>query len=639
MLAMITKAFRLSVAAFVLGLASFLLSLPLVEAHSKYFYHEDDAHHFNRTIEMAQRRDLNPHYFNKPALHFYLRLPVVYASVAYERLRGRMDSIKEIRTRDPYGLAGYAFSASHPHVLRATRLVSVIWSCFLPILAFLALRHLTMPVWIATTAGVMTALSPEVVRNSYVVGVDTLMALMCLCTSVFALHSLRSFSLQRLAACALLAGLACAAKYNAGPVCIVPLMLWWLCDQSKRGAMIALLVPIAGFLLGAPFSLLSFSEFWGGLSYEAWHYAVAGHEGNSGERGLPQALFYTRWLVSDGIGLCGSLLALIGAYNLFAHHRRAFILLASFPLAYASLMVLQKTHFTRNMLVVVPYVAIAAGAGVQALYEWFKRPSYRLAGVVLVISCALYPLWTATSRAVAQAMAMTDSRDQIVAWLSNSRPAQSDVAIAGTLQLPIQTFLISGVDAFNPEKNSLARLIQSGYSYFVVPTDLQALDAELTEIVQSIPGNPAPQRVPINPALSILKVKDRNLHVAASRSPSSITFISRDQKLTPLCSSFAAESHCWITARITQITISALGDTQSFEIMSPWPDQVVSLADGDGTLVASIKLKTPGVWESVPVSPRLVHTETPLVLTISDVHSPQSRGLSADTRRLGVAVR
>lgn len=636
---MITKAPRHVVVAFVLGVVSLLLSLPLLNANDTYFYHEDDAHHFNRTIEMAQRRDLNPHYFNKPALHFYLRLPVVYASVAYERLRGRMASIKEIRTRDPYGLAGYAFSASHPHVLRATRLVSVIWSCLLPILVFLVLYHLATPVWIATAAGLITALSPEVVRNSYVIGVDTLMALMCLCTSVFALYSLRAFSLQRLTACALLAGLACAAKYNAGPICIVPVMLWWLCDRSTQGAIIALLAPLAGFLIGAPFSLLSFSEFWNGLSYEAWHYAVAGHEGNSAERGLPQVLFYTRWLVSDGIGLCGTLLTLIGMCSLFSRHRRAFILLASFPLAYASLMVLQKTHFTRNMLVVVPYAAIAAGAGVQALYDWIKHPRYRVASMALVISCALYPLWEATSRAVAHGMAMTDSRAQIVAWLSNSRPIQSDVAIAGTLQLPIQTFSLPGVDAFNPAKTSLASLIQSGYSYFVVPTDFEALDAELAEIVQSIPGNPAPQRVPMNPALSILKIKDRNLPVAASRSPHSITFISRDQKLIPLCESFTVESHCWITAKVTQITISEQSNTQSFEIMSPWPDQTVTLADGDGTLVASIKLKTPGVWEAVPVSPRRAHSATPLVLTISDVHSPQSRGLSTDTRRLGVAVR
>ena len=61
-------------------LLALVLRAPLVSSNSRYFYHEDDAHHFNRTVEMAQRFDLNPSYFNKPALHFYLRMPVVWAS-------------------------------------------------------------------------------------------------------------------------------------------------------------------------------------------------------------------------------------------------------------------------------------------------------------------------------------------------------------------------------------------------------------------------------------------------------------------------------------------------------------------------------------------------------------------------------
>lgn len=574
---------------------------------------------------------------------------MVYAAVNYERLRGRMASIKEVRTRDPYGLAGYAYTPSHPRVLSATRFVSVAWSCLLPILTFLVLCQLSTPQWIAAAASLLTAVSPEVVRNSYVIGVDTLMALMCLCTSTYALWTLRSFSLRRLTVCAILAGLACAAKYNAAPICIVPFCLWWLCDRSRRGAFIVICVPLAGFLLGAPFSILSFQEFWAGISYEAWHYAVAGHEGNSAERGLPQALFYLRWFLSDGIGLCGALLVPLGAYGLYAQNRRALLLIASFPLAYVCLMLLQKTHFTRNMLTVVPYAAIAVGLGVQTIGTWIKRQRYSWAIMLIVFGVCVEPLWITTRAIVSQARGATDSRDEVVEWLSKqwlskqqlsqNRPAQEDVAIAGPLQLPIETFTLPGVDAFDPAKSQLASLIQSGYTYIVVPTDLQTLDAELAEIVQSIPGNSTRQRVPISPAISILRAKDSGVPVAAARAPSSIVLTPQGDRLTPQCRSFAAESHCWITSRITQVTVPQITTTQSFEIMSPWSDQIVTLTDGNGTLIASTKLKVPGAWESIPVTPRQGRGNTPLILTVSQVHSPHSRGLNSDTRRLGVAVR
>jgi hypothetical protein len=399
------------------------------------------------------------------------------------------------------------------------------------------------------------------------------------------------------------------------------------------------LVPLAGFLLGAPFSLLAFQEFWQGLSYEAWHYAVAGHEGNSTERGLPQAIFYLRWLLSDGIGLCGAFLIPLGAFSLWKRNQRALLLVASFPIAYVCLMLLQKTHFTRNMLAVVPYAAIAVGVAIQTLGSRIRQRRYSWTAMIVAFAFCLEPLWSSTFAIISRARSATESRDHVVQWLHQNRLEQDDVAVAGSLQLPIQTFSLPGVDAFDPAKSSLPTLIQSGYNYIIVPTDLQMLDAELAELVLSIPGNPTPQRVPINPAISIIRSKERNVTAAAERAPATIKLVSQGEKLIPQCASFVAESHCWITSRVTQVSIPELTATHSFEIMSPWPDQIATLVDSHGILLASVKLKVPGEWESIPVAPREGQATNPLTLSVSKVHSPESRGLNPDTRRLGVAVR
>jgi hypothetical protein len=619
---------------------SLSIYLPLSTATSRYFYHEDDAHHFNRTVEMAQRHDLNPHYFNKPALHFYLRMPLVYASVAYERMRGRQLSTKDIRTRDPYGLAGYSYTPSHPNVLLWARSASVAWSCLLIIISFLALRLLKVPALLSACAALLVLLSPEVLRNSYVVGVDTLMALGCVLTFTYALASLTRYSPRRLTICALLAGLSCAAKYNAAPICIVPLMLWWLCDRSRSGVVLVCCVPVLGFLLGAPFSLLTPGEFWRGVSYEAWHYGVAGHEGHSTSRGIPQVLFYLRWLVTDGLGISACLLALVGLWSLAARNLRAALLLASFPLAYALLMVMQKTHFTRNMLVIVPFGAIAFGLGLHAMTSSLRRPAIWKAGVAIAtLAVCLFPIQARARHYLSDTLSRVDSRDQVIHWLSHERPRNSDVAVAGDLQLPISVFSIPGVDAFNPKTRSIATLIQEGYSFFVVPTDLSNLDAELTEIMLSIPGNASPQRIPANPAISILRAKAGAAAFAASRAPASFAFTYDSGALIPTCAKSTGESHCWISSLITTLQLPVVAGTHTLEVMSPWSQQTINITDQSGTLVASTKLNAPGEWEQLPIHARADSPELLLTMTIQHVHSPESQGLSSDPRRLGVAIR
>jgi hypothetical protein len=627
------------VSSIVVCLISLSLSLSLARSNLRYFYHEDDAHHFNRTVEMAQRRDLNPHYFNKPALHFYLRIPIVYASVAYERIMGRMQSVKEIRTRDPYGLAGFSYTPSHPRILGWNRALSATWSALLAVLTLLILSRLGQPLWSALAAAGIVVLSPEVLKNSYIIGVDTLMGLGCLATTTYALWTMRRITTRRIFTCALLAGLTCAAKYNAAPICIVPVTLWWFHDKNIVRLTLIALTCIGGFLVGAPYSLLSFNEFWQGVSYEAWHYGVAGHTGHMAERGLPQALLYLRWLLTDGIGVGAAVLAITGASLLSVRNRRAFVVIVSFPAAYALLMIFQKAHFTRNMLVLVPYGALLASYGLAALFQFSKRPAIaRLTSLAALLLC-LVPLARESYRLLNASMQLLDSRDVVVDWLQNERPKSDDVAVAGPLQFPIHVFANPGVDAFNPEKQSLASLIQAGYQFIVVPTDMAHLDAELTEIALSLPGEPWPQRVPKNPAISILHVKKSAAAYAATRAPSTLMLSLHNSNLTPSCTHADGEQYCWVTTKVTQLSLPNAQAHGTVEIMSPWQDQHVTVSDSQGALLASTRLKQAGAWEALPIPLRRSNPEHALILTISRVTSPESQGVSSDRRRLGVAVR
>ncbi|MFN4894217.1 MAG: hypothetical protein ACK5GN_11280 [Pseudomonadota bacterium] len=626
---------------------SLATSWPLIVSSSKYFYHEDDAHHFNRTIEMSARRDLNPYYFNKPALHFYLRMPLVYAAAWYERRAGRLDSLRDIRTRDPYGLAGYAYTPSHPRILALLRLESAVWSALMAVATFLVVGLLRHSIRVAFAAALLVIASPEVVRNSYVIGVDTLMGLLCITTTAYAFWAQNRCTIQKLAICALLAGLACAAKYNAAPIVLVPLALWWLTERSFRGLIIVTALSAIGYLIGAPYTLLAWEEFIKGISYEAWHYGVAGHEGHTAGRGWPQALLYLRWVLSDGIGVSAAVLALLGGSWLSVYDRRAFILLLAFPLPYALLMIAQKTHFTRNMVVMVPYLATLAGVGIVALISTVRDRRWQHLLAVIIGLIALWPITQLSLNLIETNYRQHDSRDTAISWIAersgvhttSSTSTTPDIAVAGALQLPIRTFTMPGVDAFSTSKLTLAHLLQAGYEYIVIPSDLAHLDAELTEIVASIPGEPWPQRVPRNPAISIVRAKPHGIDKAARRAPSTLSFIAQSNQLRPKCPTQPGEDYCWITARVTELTFPALSGPGTFEIRSPWPDQTVTLTDTHGQLLASTKLTASEQWETLPIPASPGGQARTMLLTVTQVHSPQSRGVNQDTRRLGVAVR
>ncbi len=616
--------------------AAIALCSPLVQAHSRYFYQEDDAHHFNHTVEMARNYTLNPNYFNKPALHFYLRMPIVYASAAWERLHGRLQTLRDIRTRDPYGVSDYAFTPSHPNILISNRWLSIFFTFLLSAFVFHLARSLHVAIPVALFGATATLISPEVLRNSYIIGVDTLMALACLICTSYAVRVERRRAISTLFICGLLAGLAGAAKYNAAPIVVVPLLLWWLCDRSARGFATIVGGTLCGFLIGAPYSLISYRDFWQGVSYEVWHYGVAGHEEHSGIRGLPQLLFYIRWLISDGVGIILALLSLLGARALWRDSPFAAKIIISFPLAYLFLMTMQRANFTRNMVVLVPYVALLGAYGLWSAAGQLWRGATRSILVALCIGISVTQLGGASAAIIRNALHTNDSRDEVVTWLNAERPIGHDVAVAGPLQLPFPTLSLPGVDTFDPSARSLASLVASGYRYVILPGDGTAFDPSLFSIERIIPGEPSPQRVPKNPAMTIARAVPFAAPASTKLALIELVFSEVGTTLIPQCPT-SGEPHCWIQTIAAYVAIPAIGSSASLKVMSPWPHQHVELLARDGTLIARTTLDAPNLWEELVVPPAAEPRQ--LLLKITEVHSPASQGISKDTRRLGIAIK
>ena len=613
-----------------------VLRAPLVSSNSRYFCHEDDAHHFNRTVEMAQRFDLNPSYFNKPSLHFYLRMPVVWASAAWGKLRGELGSLQEIRTRDPYGLGGYSFSASHPFVLAWNRWFSVGLSVCIVALTFVLATRLSLPLWASFLAAMLVTVSPEVLRNSHIIGVDIPMALFCLLSTVLGIRALSAEKHRRwLALCGLVAGLAGATKYNAAPVAIVPLVVALLRDRTLSGVAIALLSPAIGYLCGAPYSLISFNDFWTGLSYEVWHYSVSGHEGHSATPGVGQALFYLRWMASDGLGPIAAALAAVGALSCGLRRTPERLVFLAFPVAYFALMVAQKTNFTRNMVAIVPYLAVASAIGLHRISQSLRyEPLRLLVSSLLALSAFATPLLAASRISLMEAI-KPESREILRQWLDMGS-SRGDVALAGAIQAAPALWRHPGVVVFNSAATPLAQLAQQGVSLVVLPANEAAAVSLPFAVDLAIPGNQINKHEPENPAITVLRVTDETLHAAQQESPSRISLTARDGQLSLECGA-REEQHCWLQSRQTELALPKGMSRLTLQVMSPWPEQQISVFSAQGELLTTVKPAAPGEWVALAVSTPT--TANSVMLQVEVIHAPDDQGLSQDPRRLGAAIR
>jgi hypothetical protein len=646
-------AFKKSVHCFLLlalacGIA-LLIRLPSISADLPFIYQEDDGHHFNRTVEMYKRGSLDPiDYFNKPSLHFYLRLPVVAASVQDALSKGELQSKKELRTRDPYGLSGYAYTVSHPGILWWNRAFSVFLSLLVVTVTFLGTLLLTRSPYMALFGALLPTLSLEVVKNSHLIGVDVIMALMCLLSSTASLLLSSKYPRAALVLSSLFAGLAASSKYNAAPIAIVPTLtalvsfpLYKIRALAAAGG-----ITILAFFLGSPFILLHPAEAWNDIKYELWHYGAAGHIGHSTERGLPQALFYSDWLLTDGIGISCSFLALLGVIVLLFSKSSCKKILPeqifiSFPLAYIALMVMQKTNFTRNMVVVVPYLGVAAACGLQYALSAFKDRSIIKPIAFLACSLALYPLLISDLHFLEKLVTSKDSRTKLARWVQSERLAAKDVAINGEFQFPISFFSLKGVDAFNPEKVGILELFNRGYTYVVTtPSDATKVESAL-DLIQSsqlIPGSSTDLRIPINPSITILTLKEPLTREEVSRLPAQTLSITPNKDSRRLGCEKGEEDTCWLRGLFNKLVLentNMLPPLLTFELVSPWNDQRVIFEDKSGNLVNEVRLQN----SSDPFVLSLPIEYFPISIKLSRVHSPEGQGINEDTRRLGVSFK
>lgn len=199
------------------------------------------------------------------------------------------------------------------------------------------------------------------------------------------------------------AGLATGPKYQTGLFFGLVILIHWLTianDVSRRAKLIKSLnlSAIFGgvFLLttsGAVLQPISFMHY---VGYEINHYST-GHHVHTVSPGLPHLNLIGQYLIFEfpsnyvEISVAISILAIGGAGVIVRQHRIQATLLVAFPLFYILYMSTQQVMFIRNLMVIVPFIAIWSGVVLNSLIQLLS-PKFMLLKPLFIAGFAIMAL-------------------------------------------------------------------------------------------------------------------------------------------------------------------------------------------------------------------------------------------------------
>jgi 4-amino-4-deoxy-L-arabinose transferase-like glycosyltransferase len=232
----------------------------------------------------------------------------------------------------------------------------------------------------------------------------------------------------------LCAGLAGATKYNGAIALIMPLVAHALSTTwGEWGWLdVRLLLTVGGFLIGFfggnPFALSNLPEFLNGLAVVLHHYGTEqpGFEGTANWR------WYARVFLTspDALWVAAGVVGLVG---IVWREWRKGLLLVSFPVVYYLLVSRFVVRFERNMVPLLPILAVGGGRLLDVGADWLAHRLRRggvWPDVLAALGAALLlvgPLLAST--AFDATISRTDHREVAGQWIADNLEWGSKIAI------------------------------------------------------------------------------------------------------------------------------------------------------------------------------------------------------------------
>jgi hypothetical protein len=446
-----------------IALAGLVLRTTGMATDRPYVYYPDEWTIAKPAMRMAASGDLNPHLYLYPLFLTYVETGI---AAVFHFLTGVSLTIPPLTSRIaglPSGSQADFPPSLFPYVLWGRRFVAflAVLTCVLVAVAARSAARArtpsepgdvlppaspTVPVaWLAGLVGAgFVAVAALSVDFSRVLTTDVPSAFFCaavMASSVAAMMAGERRRSMLFLLAGLSVGLATSTKYNAVVVAIVPATAYMAGAESPgklprfilselRSPLpyLIVLASVVGFVIATPLILFDAPDVLAGAGDQISTYNVIGHTGAEGNA----VGFYVDYLWNTGLGPVLGVLAAAGIAWALVRHRPVDLVLAIFPVVYFILVSIPVVRFERNLLPLVPFVAVLAGRFVAETLELCCR---RLAGrspalgaaVVAASLVALSIQPVAMAIGDARTATLPDTRTVALRWATANLPEHAAV--------------------------------------------------------------------------------------------------------------------------------------------------------------------------------------------------------------------
>ncbi len=305
--------------------------------------------------------DFNPHFFNYPALTFYLNFGVQAIHYWIGHLFGVYSSIQD-------------FGLTQDLLVISSRLVTVAFELATIIAAFFLVQEISNKKT-ALVASSLVAFNSLHIQQAHLIQVDSPLTFFCTLSVYFILRSHRQPSKKYYLLSGISIGLAAASKYTGAFLIPVFLLSHLLRSDSLKHALnhliekkivVAVITSALTFFLINPYIILSFNEFFADFSFEQYHVSY-GHLGLlSTESTIGYYLFD---VLGDKLTWILYAFVFVGVWWLLKQKEKRNFIILSFPVLYLIVLSSWQMRAERYILPTFPTLLVISSFGILFLFD------------------------------------------------------------------------------------------------------------------------------------------------------------------------------------------------------------------------------------------------------------------------------
>ncbi|MCS6961456.1 MAG: glycosyltransferase family 39 protein [Deltaproteobacteria bacterium] len=512
-----------------------------------YIYDMDEQSHLSRLVEMIREGRWDPEYYRKPALHFYLRIPVTIMTYFVEVYRGALRSFDQIQTTDPYHLGGISSASNPPVLIVVNRFFSgaaVIFGAVF--LAYVLFRNIG--VFYACCFLFLVFVSPSFSTFCCRLSVDPFCYLFACLVAGFCYKYTRSLNFRHLIVASIFAGLAFSTKYNFWILGLIPVMLYMVSNKIghvsiyQTAKLVA--IPVFIFLVVNPFLLINYRMAIDDFTTQLVHYRSP-----SGQSFSERLFENFQWLFLQNnsyLSIVGCILGVI-----FGRTRGFAFTVTLVCVLHILQMSMFKQTFFRNLFPLVPIVTFTSLVGFS------HTPLAKIWPIVVILfSCHLFGT---TALEAFKNSNCFESRIYVDNWLKTHTRR---TFLSGYLGFRNKTKNLPHVEVFKEGKIDVYDLAING-AYFVVTHKPLIDPGGVFDLIKTINGEQI-HYVRRNPTINIYQVNRQNF----------LRNFGESEKLPTIFARQCFDHACRLKNSFTRIIVDQPFKSAFVENIWPWKNSV-----------------------------------------------------------------